>query len=325
MPRKRSAQQLARDNPLTLIVREQPRDGLSGAVLEGMKRATGDVLVVMDADLQHPPEKLLELITPLEQGQADFILGSRYVPGGSTAGQWGIFRKINSWVATLLARPFAGRTTDPMSGFFALKHSTYSGATRLTPLGYKIGLELMCKCRVQRVKEIPIHFALRQRGQSKLTLKQQFKYLEHLSRLYDYTFPRGSPIVKFAIATIVGWFAGFAAYATFLSTNALPTATLGPIFAYPFTIFAIAIFHLRYVRSPARIHRPPPPLAGFLADFPHGVGHLRRGSALDDGTRLPRHRSRAVCHRLRLRHGHAIHPPQGIPPRHPRLTAGLPL
>jgi dolichol-phosphate mannosyltransferase len=177
--------ELARPYPLTLIVRKQPADGLSGAVLEGMKRATGDVLVVMDADLQHPPEKLPELIAPLEADQADFVVGSRYVPGGSTAGQWGLARKINSQVATILARPFAGPTTDPMSGFFALKRSTYDAATRLTPLGYKIGLELMCKCRVSRVKEIPIHFALRQRGQSKLTLTQQFKYLEHLSRLYD--------------------------------------------------------------------------------------------------------------------------------------------
>lgn len=76
----------------------------------------------MDADLQHPPEKLPELIEPLRTGQADFVLGSRYMPGGSTAARWGIFRKINSQLATLLARPFAGKATDPMAGFFALKH-----------------------------------------------------------------------------------------------------------------------------------------------------------------------------------------------------------
>ena len=251
--------ELSRKYPLTLIVRERPTNGLSGAVLEGISRATGDIFVVMDADLQHPPEKLPELIAPIERDEADFVLGSRYTPGGSTEETWSLFRRINSWGATALARPFAGRTTDPMSGFFALKRQAYTAATRLTPLGYKIGLELMCKTRVQRVKEIPIHFAARQRGQSKLTLKQQFKYLEHLSRLYDYTFPRASPIFKFVMATACGWFVAFAAYIVLLKSNVLPTATLAPIFAYPFAILTVAAFHLRYVRTQGEfIIRPHP-------------------------------------------------------------------
>lgn len=251
--------ELAGKYPLTLIVRENPRNGLSGAVLEGMARASGEIFVVMDADLQHPPGKLPELIAPIERDEADFVLGSRYAKGGSTEESWGVFRKINSWVATALARPFAGRTTDPMSGFFALGRDAYREATRLTPLGYKIGLELMCKTRVKRVVEIPIHFAARQRGQSKLTLKQQFKYLEHLSRLYDYTFPRVSPILKFFIATISGWFVAFAAYVVLLKSDVLPTATLAPIFAYPFAILTVAVFHLRYVRTQREfIVRPHP-------------------------------------------------------------------
>ncbi|HEX8521998.1 MAG TPA: polyprenol monophosphomannose synthase [Tepidisphaeraceae bacterium] len=251
--------ELSKTYPVSLLVRPQPKDGLSGAVLEGMAKARGDILVVMDADLQHPPEKLPDLLAPLDRNEADFVVGSRYVKGGSTEGEWGFFRKINSSVATVLARPFAGRTTDPMSGFFALRRESYCAATRLTPLGYKIGLELMCKCRVQRVKEIPIHFGLRQKGESKLTIKQQFKYLEHLSRLYDYTFPRGSPILKFAIATSTGWLVGFAAYLLFVQSRVLPTSTLEPIFAYPFTILTIAVFHLRYVRTQREfILRPHP-------------------------------------------------------------------
>ena len=67
---------------------------------------------------------------------------------------------------------------------------------RLNPIGYKIGLELIVKCGCRNVREVPIHFAQRHAGQSKLTVKEQFRYLEHLSRLYDYTFPRASPIVK---------------------------------------------------------------------------------------------------------------------------------
>ena len=138
--------------------------------LHGMKAARGKFFCVMDADLQHPPEKLPELLAPLRSGEADFVLGSRYMPGGSTEAEWGVFRKMNSQFATLLARPFAGRTTDPMAGFFALKRETYESAQNLTPLGYKIALELMCKCHLAKnVREIPIHFGMRLKGESKLS------------------------------------------------------------------------------------------------------------------------------------------------------------
>src|SRR5439155_16440134 len=124
--------------PVRLLVRTEPTNGLSGAVLHGIAQAKGGTFVVMDADLQHPPAKLPELLAPLDRGEADFTLGSRYVPGGSTGERWGLFRQINSRVATGLARPFAGQVSDPMSGFFALKRETYAAAQRLTPLGYKI-------------------------------------------------------------------------------------------------------------------------------------------------------------------------------------------
>ena len=234
--------------PLTLQVRENPKDGLSGAVLAGFGLARGDVLVVMDADLQHPPETLPALIQPLERGDADFVLGSRHAPGGTVEEKWGVLRRMNSRVATLLARPFAGpRTTDPMSGFFALRRATLDQAERLTPLGYKIGLELMCKCRVERVTEVPIHFKARARGQSKLTLAQQFRYLEHLSRLYDFTFPRLSPVVKFLIATGCGWLVGLAIFLLLRSVGS--SAPASAAISYPAAILATAAFHLRYVRT----------------------------------------------------------------------------
>src|SRR5438067_1158971 len=85
--------ELARSYPLRLHVRPTNYGGLSGAVLYGMELARGRVLVVMDADLQHPPEKLPELIGVVEGGAAEFALGSRYVPGGSTAEQWSPLRK----------------------------------------------------------------------------------------------------------------------------------------------------------------------------------------------------------------------------------------
>ncbi len=253
---------LAKRFPVRLIVRTHPKDGLSGAVLHGMAEASGDVLVVMDADLQHPPEKLPEIIAPLDRGEADFVIGSRYIQGGSIEEGWSPYRALNSWFATVLARPFAGNVTDPMSGFLALRRSDFLNAVRLTPLGYKIGLELLCKTRAQRVVEIPIHFSKRVAGQSKLSLKEQFRYLEHLSRLYDFTYPRLSPMVKFAIVTGVAW-ACAAGY--YLGMRAVGwEVTTSVIGAYAMVISVTAVFHLRYVRTQREFLIHPRPWLDFL-------------------------------------------------------------
>ena len=237
---------LTRQYPLTLHTRTTPKDGLSGAVLHGFSLARGDTLLVIDADLQHPPESIPALLATLDAG-AEFALGSRYIAGGGIASSWSAFRRLNSTIATLLARPFSGKVTDPMSGFFALRRTTFNRATHLSPLGYKIALELMCKCRVQKVVEVPIHFGLRHAGTSKLTLKQQFKYLEHLSRLYDFTFPRASPILKFLIATTASWLASLAALAPLLATgSSLLTAVA---LAFPISLLTLAAFHWRYVNT----------------------------------------------------------------------------
>ncbi len=239
--------ELAANYPVRLLIRTQPKDGLSGAVLYGIAQANGEKLIVMDADLQHPPERLPDLLAPLEAGQSDFVLGSRYVPGGSTGEKWSLFRRINSQLATLLARPFAGATRDPMSGFFALRRETYEHAQRLTPLGYKIGLELMCKCRVKNVREIPIHFAERTRGQSKLTLKEQVRYAEHLSRLYDFTYPRFSPIAKFLVVLAISWIVG-AAFERVLH-HTLMNQWQAVACSYTIVLAVEALFYRRYIRT----------------------------------------------------------------------------
>lgn len=166
-----------------LIIRTADR-GLSQAVLVGLNAARGETLVVMDADLSHPPEAIEGMVAALDAG-ADFVLASRYAEGGSTADAWGILRWVNSKLATLLARPLTA-VSDPMSGFFALRRQTVEQAQRLRPLGYKIGLELMVRCGCQRVLEVPIHFSTRKHGQSKLTLRQQLLYVRHLRRLYSF-------------------------------------------------------------------------------------------------------------------------------------------
>ncbi len=175
-----------------MIVREDER-GLSTAVLRGFEDAKGEIFLVMDADLSHPPEEIPDLYAPVRSGEADFVFGSRYVSGGETK-DWPFIRKLNSRAATLLARPLT-RATDPMAGFFCLHRETWENAAPLSPLGYKIGLELLIKGRCSKLKDIPILFADRHAGKSKLTFRQQLLYLIHLKRLYFFKFPLWSALI----------------------------------------------------------------------------------------------------------------------------------
>jgi dolichol-phosphate mannosyltransferase len=184
-----------------LITRTTDR-GLSPAVLDGLRRAKGEVMVVMDADLSHPPEALPQMLAELGAG-ADFVVGSRFVAGGTTDDDWGVFRWLNSKVATLLAAPLTS-VKDPMSGYFMLRRSTFEGGTDFNPIGYKIGLELLVKCRCKRAVEVPIHFTDRQLGESKLSMAEQLRYLQHIRRLYIARFAVFSQVIQFLVVGASG-------------------------------------------------------------------------------------------------------------------------
>ena len=179
---------LAGEFPVRLIVREHER-GLSSAVLRGFAEARFDRFVVMDADLQHPPELVPELAAKLAESNADFVSGTRYAAGGKIGEDWPFLRRLASGAATLLARPLVP-LSDPMSGFFALDRATWQrSADKLNPIGYKIGLELYVKARCRKVAEVPISFATRAAGESKMTFGVNVGYLLHLLRLYHFRFP----------------------------------------------------------------------------------------------------------------------------------------
>jgi len=186
---------------VTLVTRKTDR-GLSQAVLDGMQRSAREVIVVMDADLSHPPEKIPELLLALRNG-AEVAVGSRFTEGGSTADDWGPLRWLNSRIATLLALPLT-TISDPMSGFFALRRSTLQTARELDPIGYKILLEIIVKCRCKYVFEVPIHFDNRQFGRSKLSFAEQVKYFRHLRRLYMFRFGTWSHLVQFLVVGASG-------------------------------------------------------------------------------------------------------------------------
>lgn len=170
---------------LKIRVRKAERS-LSQAVMEGFQQASFPFLVCMDADLSHPPEKIPEMLALLASEQADFVIGSRYVAGGSADAIWPLFRKISSRAAALIANLVVfnhGNIKDPLSGFFAVRQKNFLAAPTLNPIGWKIGLEMMVKLRCRQVKEIPIHFSERLKGRSKFSVKVMMSYLRHVGRL----------------------------------------------------------------------------------------------------------------------------------------------
>jgi dolichol-phosphate mannosyltransferase len=178
----------ARNSRLAVSVRHRqaPDGGLGGAVAMGLREASAPWIVVMDADLQHPPALVSELITAGERAGADLVVASRYAAGGSRAGLDGGFRRLASGGTTALAKAFfprrLGPVSDPMSGFFAVR-ATALDADVLRPLGYKILLELIVRCRLGRVAEVPYQFQNRFAGESKANFGEGLRFLRHLTVL----------------------------------------------------------------------------------------------------------------------------------------------
>jgi dolichol-phosphate mannosyltransferase len=182
----RVAEQCAESHPVRAIHRTD-RQGLATAVLDGIDAAGGDIVVVMDADLQHPPERVPALVAAVEDG-ADIAVGSRFVEGGSV-GDFGQVRYLVSKGADLLARtlfPAVRGIGDIQSGFFALRPAVVADAD-LQPTGYKILLEILVCCSYETVVEVGYEFGERNAGESKLGLDTVVDYLRHLWTLWRRT------------------------------------------------------------------------------------------------------------------------------------------
>ena len=156
------AQSLAATYPVR-VVRRAGKAGLASAVLAGFGAATGDVLVVMDADLSHPPETVPALLDAIEAG-ADLAVGSRYVKGGGTM-DWPLRRRVVSRAACLMGNVLVP-VRDCTSGFFALRRAVVEGV-RINAIGFKIGFEVIARGRYRTVVEVPYTFRDRELGASK--------------------------------------------------------------------------------------------------------------------------------------------------------------
>jgi len=180
------AEQYARkDSRVRVFVRKGER-GLAGAVIHGWERTDADLLGVIDADLQHPPEVLPSLITPVLDG-ADIAIASRYANGNGVS-DWNKFRLFVSRAGTLATAPLQRkdlRVKDPLSGFFIVRRECLQDV-KLQPQGFKILLEILVKGRIRKAVEVPFRFGNRHAGESKASFKVALQYFTLLGKLSRY-------------------------------------------------------------------------------------------------------------------------------------------
>ncbi len=167
------------------VIRRPSKMGLSSAILEGVRAASGEMVLVMDSDFSHPPQTVPRMIKELQNAKCDIVIASRYVSGGSISG-WTIKRKLMSKGATKIAQYGLGvEVKDPMSGFFAFKRHIINDVN-FDAIGYKMLLEILVKTKGVRVKEIPYTFTNRRAGSSKVDSSVVYDYLRAVCKLYRF-------------------------------------------------------------------------------------------------------------------------------------------
>ena len=219
-------ERLAADDPTVKVMRRFHDPGLSASVLDGMSMARGDLLVVIDADLQHDTTVLPEMVSHVQSGRVDVCVGSRSTEGGGY-GDWSASRRFVSWVATLIARLLLRvPVSDPMSGYFVVSRDAYElTAPDINPRGFKILLEFIGRNRDLRVDEVGYEFSGRVHGETKLNRSVIRSYLLGVAELrvgrqINPTF------VLYTLVGIVGLFVNSVVF-TFAETVGFPEITTG--------------------------------------------------------------------------------------------------
>jgi dolichol-phosphate mannosyltransferase len=174
------ADELATIHPMR-VVHRPARAGLGTAAMAGFAAATADTVGVMDADMSHPPSLVPALFAVSRASRADFVVASRYVPGGGTPG-WPLRRRLASRLACSLARPLTP-VRDVTSGFFVMPRALATSVA-IKAGGFKIGLELLMRGRPTTLVEVPYQFRDRRAGKSKMNTREAFGYILQLKDLY---------------------------------------------------------------------------------------------------------------------------------------------
>lgn len=174
------------DARIRLIHRDENRGGLAGAVVEGIAVARGTYVGVLDADLQHPPDRVPLLLDEAVRSDVDVVVASRYISGGSAGGLEGPLRVFYSRGLRFLSRSIFPRRlatiSDPLGGYFIVRRSVLDGVS-LRPIGYKILLEILVRCKWTSAGEVPYCFDTRRYGTSKATFRQGVQFLRHIATL----------------------------------------------------------------------------------------------------------------------------------------------
>ncbi|MBR3517406.1 MAG: polyprenol monophosphomannose synthase [Lachnospiraceae bacterium] len=184
-------EEIAKENSHVVLHHRENEKGLATAVVKGFRLAKGDFVACMDADLQHPPEVLLDMYTAM-LAHADMAIPSRFIPGGSDGGL-DLFRKIVSGSARYIGKfllPCLRNVTDPTSGLFMVRRELLEGAD-LNPIGWKIMIEVLAMCPIKKVLETPYAFHDRENGESKLSFKVTIEYIKQIFHLMTYAVNRG--------------------------------------------------------------------------------------------------------------------------------------
>lgn len=174
------ADELATTRPMQ-VVRRAGKLGLGTAVVAGFAVAHAPIVGVMDADFSHPPSLVPTLLAAMRETGADVVIGSRYIPGGSTP-DWPWSRRLLSRVGCWLARPVAP-IHDAASGFFIIRRDI-AQQVQIQAGGFKICLELLVRGAPNHVLEVPFRFDDRELGESKMSKKEAAGYLIQLRDLY---------------------------------------------------------------------------------------------------------------------------------------------
>jgi dolichol-phosphate mannosyltransferase len=196
------ALELTSNYPQLHVMRRVNEKGLSTAVIRGWQVAKGEILGVIDADLQHPPEVLEKLLKEMERG-ADLAIASRHIEGGGVS-EWSILRRFLSRGAQILGLiilpEVISRLSDPMSGYFMVRRNAIAGKV-LSPVGYKILIEVAARGSISWIAEVGYVFRERQDGESKVTWKQYIEYIQHLLGL---RLSISARFIKFSLVGLTG-------------------------------------------------------------------------------------------------------------------------
>lgn len=198
-----AAREIGRTDPRIRVIQRIGRRGLASAAIEGMCATSAPIVAVMDADHQHDPKLLPQMLAAVQSGEYDLAYASRFAEGASMA-EWNRpDREKASGLANALARKVTGVTlSDPMSGYFMLRTEVLRrDAHRLSGIGFKILLDILATVdEPMRVKEFPLNFAARAEGESKLDRTVVFEFLVGL---YDKWLGRIIP-TRFALFGTIG-------------------------------------------------------------------------------------------------------------------------